>query len=472
MTVVPWFPGRWRYVTAMTIDAMGSGLYLPFSLLYFHHVSGLPLPTVGAGLSIAALVGLAGNPVGGALVDRFGARRVIIAGYLLRAAGFVYYLTIRNFAELVVATSLVAFGDRSFPPAIQSMMSELSSGIGRDRMVALQRSVRNAGMGLGGLAASAALGFGTDWAYHLIVLADAASFLVAAACISTVRTTGPAAPVVVSAASPEVRPPSYRAVLRDRRFLWLSLANVPVALCYNALLSLLPIFAVEVLHQDAQLPGLIFALQTVLVAVGQIPISRLQEGTRRTRATALGAFMFGTSCLCFAALVWLPRGALVGIGLIAISVYYTVAEMLHSTPAWTLASETAPPAIRGRYLAVYQMSFSLAGVVAPTLFTSLMAVNAQLVWVLVGAGAVLGGAALIRLEPRLPAAAVRATRTVPAEPIAAEPIAAEPIAAEPITTDPITVDPITVEPMTTLTEPMIGALEPADPAIDRGGAAG
>jgi MFS family permease len=410
VTFVPLFPARWRYVTAMTVDAMGSGLYLPFSLLYFHFVSGLPLPTVGAGLSIAALLGLAGNPVSGVLVDRFGARQVIVAGYLLRAAGFAYYLAIDNFPELVVATSLVAFGDRSFPPAIQSLMTDLSTGIGRDRMVALQRSVRNAGMGLGGLAASGALWFATDSAYKFIVLADAVSFLVAAGCIFTVRATRP---IPHSTDTAAVQQPTYRAVLRDRPFLWMTLANVPIALCYNALLSLLPIFIVEVLHEDPQLPGLIFALQTALVAVGQIPVSRLQEGTRRTRAAALGAFLFGTSCLGFAALVWVPSGPLVVVGLIVISVYYTIAEMLHSTPSWSLASETAPPFMRGRYLAVYQMSFSLAGVVAPTLFTSLLAIDAKLVWVLVGVGAVAGGTALIRLEPRLPSAAVLATLAAP-----------------------------------------------------------
>ncbi len=36
-----------RYMLGMVVDATGAGMYLPLSLLYFHHVTGLPLTQVG-----------------------------------------------------------------------------------------------------------------------------------------------------------------------------------------------------------------------------------------------------------------------------------------------------------------------------------------------------------------------------------------------------------------------------------------
>lgn len=34
---------RTRYLTGMVVDATGAGMYLPLSLLYFHHVTGMPI---------------------------------------------------------------------------------------------------------------------------------------------------------------------------------------------------------------------------------------------------------------------------------------------------------------------------------------------------------------------------------------------------------------------------------------------
>lgn len=76
-----------RYMLGMVVDATGAGMYLPLSLLYFHHVTGLPLTQVGTLMTAAAVIGLISNPAAGVLIDRFGARAVVTGGYLLRAAG-------------------------------------------------------------------------------------------------------------------------------------------------------------------------------------------------------------------------------------------------------------------------------------------------------------------------------------------------------------------------------------------------
>ena len=44
------------FAFSLAVDAFGSGLFLPFSLLYFHHVGGLSLTQAGLGLSIAMLI--------------------------------------------------------------------------------------------------------------------------------------------------------------------------------------------------------------------------------------------------------------------------------------------------------------------------------------------------------------------------------------------------------------------------------
>jgi len=70
----------------LLVDTLGTGLFAPFSLLYFHVVAGLPLPAVGLALSIAAAT-LPVAPLTGSLVNRFGAWKVVIRAQLLQGAG-------------------------------------------------------------------------------------------------------------------------------------------------------------------------------------------------------------------------------------------------------------------------------------------------------------------------------------------------------------------------------------------------
>lgn len=89
---LPHVAGRRLVLAAAVIDSLGSGLFLPFAVLYFLRTSPLPLATVGAGLSAAAAGVIVLVPVAGLAVDRFGAGRCVVAANLLQATGFVGYL--------------------------------------------------------------------------------------------------------------------------------------------------------------------------------------------------------------------------------------------------------------------------------------------------------------------------------------------------------------------------------------------
>lgn len=151
-----------RYMLGITVDAMGSGMYVPLSLLYFHHPTGMPLEQVGVIMSAGALLALVSNPIAGALVDRYGARAVVVGGYIVRAAGSFCYPFVDSSVPMFLAVALVALGDGSFPPAIQSFVAQIAQGDSRDKLLAAQRSLGNAGLGAGGLIADAALALGSD----------------------------------------------------------------------------------------------------------------------------------------------------------------------------------------------------------------------------------------------------------------------------------------------------------------------
>lgn len=392
-----------RYMLAMVVDATGSGMYLPLSLLYFHHVTGLGIPQVGVILTAAALLGLLSNPIAGVLVDRYGARAVVVGGYLVRAAGFAAYPMVDSPVPMFLVVALVAFGDVSFPPSIQSFVAEIAKGADRDKFLAAQRSLRNAGLGAGGLIAGAALGLGSEAAYQGIVLTTGAAFLVAAALIRTIPTSPTAGGNVAVAPTRE----GYRLVLRNRTFLGLTLANVPTAFGYMVLAVSLPVYITQELGASSSLVGVLYAVNTVGIAALQIPVTRMLTRYRRTRATALGGAVFSLSFLSFAALGVATTGTPLLVGVFAATALFTLGELLHGATASALVASAAPAATRGRHLAVYQLSWAIPTALAPAVLSALLALSATGMWLTLAVGVGCSAFAMLRLEPRLPTEAVR-----------------------------------------------------------------
>ncbi len=104
------------------------------------------------------------------------------------------------------------------------------------------------------------------------------------------------------------------------------------------------------------------------------------------------------------------------VALLVIVVVYTLGELVHSPSGGALSVSAAPEAVRGRYLATYQLSYSLASALAPSLFTALLAVDGRLPWAVLTVAAVGAALALLRLERHLPAEAVHAEPPAPAAP--------------------------------------------------------
>ncbi|MGO4457805.1 MFS transporter [Streptomyces sp. M-16] len=392
-----------RYMLGMVVDATGAGMYLPLSLLYFHHVTGLPLTRVGTLMTAAAVIGLVSNPAAGVLIDRFGARAVVTGGYLLRAAGFCTYPLVDNGVSMFAVILLVALGDTSYPPAIQSFIAEFVRGTERDRLLAAQRSLRNAGLGVGGLIAGAVLALGSDAFYYVIVFCTAAGYVLAAVCFGSI----PIPRTAPDSAAPRVsRKGGYRLVARNRPFLALTLLNVPTAFGYTVLAVGIPAYVTQDLGASTSLVGVLYAVNTVGIALLQIPVTRALVAFRRTRAVALGAAVFASSFVVFAALAGVGDKSVVLVGVFVATALFTAGELMHGATASALCAQAAPEETRGRHLAVYQLSWAVPSALAPAVLTALLTLSPTAMWVVLAAGATVSALGVLRLEPRLPQEAV------------------------------------------------------------------
>ncbi len=397
---LPQMRGYESFVVATLIDFLGTGLFLPFSLLYFHQVVGLPLPAVGLALSVSAAIALPLVPLAGILVDHIGPKQVVIASLVLQGAGIFGYLVVGNIPTLIIMALLETGGQCLFWSAHFALMSQLAAPNERDRWFGLAAATRNTGIGLGGLLAGVLVGANAVLGYHLIIVADGCSYILAI-CLMVfgVRVAAPLR-------EDGVQPFDYRVVLRDRPFLSFAATNIIFALCSLLLAIGLPVYIVDALHAPVWVVGVLVAMSTALIATLQTMVVRLMEPYRRTRALVLCGLLWAAWCALLALALLVPKLLLLP-ALFAATCAFALAELIHDPTSNALAAEAAPDALRGRYIAVFQLSWRIAAILAPGTFTLLFAIHPVVPWLVV-AGLILAASLLImRIEPLLPKAAVR-----------------------------------------------------------------
>ncbi len=397
-------------VVALVVDAIGSGLFLPFSVLFFVATTDLTVAQVGLAVSVGGIVRFAAGPVAGSLADRVGPQRVLIVANLLQAAGFVGYLFVDRLWALMLVTLFVQAGNAGFWSSYPPLVVAISAPGERERWFGLLGALRNVGFAVGALAAGAAVSIGGIAGYRALALANAASYVLAAVLLHRARTR--AVPTTQKATTQKATiqqattGPGWRAVLADRPYLALSAANVSVATTALALTLVMPVWAVENLGLPAWVPGAALTVNCLMCGLLQGPVVVAMTGHRRYRALQLSMGL-----QVFAAAVLLAAGSVsvrIGIVLVMLGVVVlTVGEMIESPVSNTVAAEAAPDAARGRYLAVHQTSWNVASVVAPASLTALLSVSGLAVFGTLAGVAVAGGIGFGLVARHLPAARVQ-----------------------------------------------------------------
>ncbi|MGW0754784.1 MFS transporter [Streptomyces sp. NPDC002587] len=396
----PGVPTRRRLIAASLVSSIGDGIYVPLTMLFIHSLTGLSLTSIGTGLTVAGLCALAFMPAAGILIDRFGGRRVLIGVLALRAIGFAAYPFADSYPAFLAIALVVAVGMWASSPSQHALIGEIAEGAERDRLLAWDRSLRNAGMGCGSLAAAG-----------MLVLNGTAGFIAAAEILAVVF----AVAAVLVARLPNVRSDAmrpegtrdgYRQVLADRPYLLITVANFVIAFGYTTQAMALPVFLTRDVGMPDALAGAVFAVNTALVAALGVPAARLALRGRRTRAAALGAAIFALSFAAFAVLPQFVSGPDAIVAVLAVAVLYTAGELLHSAPSQGLSVQAAPDHLRGRYLSVYQLSWSVCRTIAPMLLGFLLDAGQWHLWTVLALMVLTGAAILLYAERSLPAHAL------------------------------------------------------------------
>ena len=395
-----------RFVTAIGIDAVGSGVFMPVSVLYFLVTTDLSLVQVGAGLSLASAVALPVGPLLGGVVDRYGAKRVLLAGNLLQAVGFAAYLVTDSFVGLTAWTVVVTVGRTAFWGSYGNIVAAISVPGEREKWFGFLGALRNVGFAVGGLVSGLAITIGTEAAYAGVVVANAVSYVVAFALLLAVPAVATTGHRSAGGAG------SWGVVLRDRPYRLLWVTQLAYSTSMMVLNVVIPVYATTVLGLPGWVTGAVFTLNTIMVGLGQGLVVRAMTGARRWRVLVLSNAVFAASYAVLLGASALVTGSGIALAVAVVlvgSAVYTVGELLGGPVLGALAADAAPEHLRGRYLSLVQLAWNLASTIAPLLFAWLLDRGPTPVWLVLGGVALVGCGLAAWLGSRMPQAALRVT---------------------------------------------------------------
>src|SRR5690348_1084251 len=386
--------------SANALNFFGYGLILPFEIIYLHQIRGFSTST--AGLVLAATMGTAAiaTPPTGALLDRYSAKSIVIAGSLASALGYAGFAFVDHPWQAFACSIVSGAGIGAAGTASRTLTIRLVTREQRPAAFALIRVAGNLGLGSGatiaGFIVAAAQQLSSFQALYLFDAITYAGF----ALIVLVAVPSPRAEAVTAT---DAGGTGYRAVARDRVFLTVIAANVVLLVVGHTFFSnILPPFAKTHTPLGPAAIGILVPVNTSFVVIAQIPAVRVVALMRRTHAFAAASALFAVSLLAVLPATLMHSELAATSLLVGVAIVFAIAECVHILVLGPLVADMAPAHLLGRYLSLFSLAFTISLALGPAIGGLLLQTAPDAVWWGGALAAVLAGAVLLGLGDRIP----------------------------------------------------------------------
>ncbi len=342
------FPRQfWYLIFGTLVSATGMGMIWPFLTIYIQRELGVSLTTVTMLLTLDSVLSIISSFIAGPITDRYGRKWVIALS--LGIMGIVYAV-MSLVTALPVFALLMALRGAVVPLyriGADAMVADLIADDQRVEAYSLSRMVHNVGVALGPTAG----GFVTGQSYMLAFFIAAGSLLLFGLFVAfAMRETLPA-----RAAQPADSKSSgvYSHLLRDRFFQMFVLAFTFTGMATSLVFVLLGNYMVQNYGLPERSVGFVMAINAVMVVFLQVAVSLRTHGRAPLQVMALGGLLYALGIGSMALGSSFPHFA------ISMAVM-TLGELVLLPTATTFAANLAPPEMRGRYMAIFGLGWSIS----------------------------------------------------------------------------------------------------------------
>ena len=382
----------WIVVVVSFIDRIGGTLLFPFFALYITQKFSVGMTEAGILLGMSSLFGLIGSTIGGALTDKFGRKQLILFGLIFSAVSTLTFGLVNSLSALYPLMIVVGLLSSVAHPAHDAMIADILPENQRQEGFGILRVVGNLswiiGPTIGGFLAN--INF-----FYLFLIDAVISCIVAAIIFRAIPETKPEPHAHVQSESFLQTVVGYRIVFKDLAFIAFIVAGMLMLVVYQQMYSTLSVYLRDNHGINPSGYGFLMTTSAITVVIFQFWVSRLIKYRPQFLMMAIGTVFYMVGFALF--------GVVTAYVLFALNiVIITIGEMIVVPTSQALAANFAPSTMRGRYMAIFGLSWAIPSTIGPGAAGYILDnYNPNLLWYIGGAICALSVLAYYALHLRL-----------------------------------------------------------------------
>lgn len=343
----------WLLFWGMLISTIGSSMVWPFLMIYVSEKLQLPLSTVTTLMTVNAISGLIFSFIAGPVADRIGRKRIMYISLISDGLAFLLLSQAESYPAFMALMALRGAINPLYRVGADAMMADLIPPEKRPDAYSLLRMSNNIGISIG----PSIGGFIAGVSYNL-------AFFIAAIGMVTYGVL-----VIVQAretlpkqqTQPQVEKfGGYGRVLSDWPFISFVLAFLLNTMVASMIWVLLSVYAKQNYGVPENQYGFIATTNALMVVFLQFAVTQITKRHTPLPVMAIGALFYtvGGASIALGTGFW---------GFWMSMVIMTIGELIVTPTGSTYAANRAPADMRGRYMSIYGLTWSVASGIGPLL---------------------------------------------------------------------------------------------------------